>query len=929
MSLDIEIWNKGITDNYLNGAPGAARKLDNLLINEDKKLVQRPALTILNSVAPQIPPGNQQIDALYFFDSTWFIKSGTKLYTMADGGAMTALAGPTGNDAFADSELTAKCSWSEWRGHLIITPGPSANRKGGCRTVKVYRNAAGTWTLVQAGLPDMKKAYGPIVFPQAIVDALAAYDVTVLYKYAQLFVREYVALVNGVSTVFKDYGAPNVFAFQSPYLPGDGVTINYQAPGYVNTAYENFDTTNMRSELFRTVYDGKELRYVASAKLIDNTTATSSITVTVSTSGASGILRVATDDLRLLYVNQKLILDDNDSPAIDVYVIAKATNGDVTLSLTRGGAAANVSAYTTAQTAVLKYVPHNDSTLDADLGTEQKVVTITSSASAASGVFSVDATDIAYFYENQKVSIDDSNSTEIDVWVIAVSYTAYTVTFSKTRGGAASDLSAYTTAQTATLTFGYQSKIPAGYDFANYNDPCPPCYFSAIADSYGWYVAPIDMASGQHRAARFAQSKPGDVDAVPSGNYGTVPAVTTTAVGVVGQYPVVFTRNSCHRIEGRIDAFGNGVLRAILISKVEGAVSQDITCTQTGIFFPSENGFCWTDGFRVINLSKKHLKATYKALLNKDKMVSCFDAEAARVYFGLESAALSPTVSGNNNAAFVLDMAQTENMEEGVFTTASAAANLQPTAMHYDSVNGRIAIGDKRGYIFKFDATLTADPIVNTAAAYSTWNYAAVVWDYIMPAFAFGSTAISKWMGSVKVVCDNLTGNLSIGFSVFKDKRTTAVPMKSARDRSITNGVHKIERAYPKTALSCIYSGLRMTKDYCVILKSDDYALATTSGAGNTAALVSGSWANDGSYNLVGHFLWLAPYSAGYEISAQSGGTLTVLDPGNTFPTNLAGVKWVVMGYPKNESVRFESVSIDAQLMGEGYPERSDQGGNA
>jgi hypothetical protein len=67
---------------------------------------------------------------------------------------------------------------------------------------------------------------------------------------------------------------------------------------------------------------------------------------------AGGVLQV--DHIDRFNIGQKLTLVDGDSAAVDVYVIAINVNatgvyGSVTVSLTRGGAAADVSAYTTAQ----------------------------------------------------------------------------------------------------------------------------------------------------------------------------------------------------------------------------------------------------------------------------------------------------------------------------------------------------------------------------------------------------------------------------------------------------------------------------------------------------------------------------------------------------------------------------------------------------
>jgi len=71
---------------------------------------------------------------------------------------------------------------------------------------------------------------------------------------------------------------------------------------------------------------------------------------TASGSAASGIFTV--DHPERFIPDQKCSLDDDDSAATDVYVIGINMNtAEVTFSATRGGAAANLSAYTVAQNA--------------------------------------------------------------------------------------------------------------------------------------------------------------------------------------------------------------------------------------------------------------------------------------------------------------------------------------------------------------------------------------------------------------------------------------------------------------------------------------------------------------------------------------------------------------------------------------------------
>lgn len=71
----------------------------------------------------------------------------------------------------------------------------------------------------------------------------------------------------------------------------------------------------------------------------------------------------------------------------------------------------------------------------------------TADTDLANGVIAVDRID--RFTLSQKVSLDDDNSAAATYYVIAISVDAKTVTLSATRGGAAANITAYTTAQNA------------------------------------------------------------------------------------------------------------------------------------------------------------------------------------------------------------------------------------------------------------------------------------------------------------------------------------------------------------------------------------------------------------------------------------------------------------------------------------------------
>lgn len=83
----------------------------------------------------------------------------------------------------------------------------------------------------------------------------------------------------------------------------------------------------------------------------------------------------------------------------------------------------------------------------ANLLTGSHFARVLDDTNAATGVYVVDKVD--RFTLGQKASLDDDNSSPMDVYVIAITLDTKEVTFSATRGGAAANLSAYTFAQNA------------------------------------------------------------------------------------------------------------------------------------------------------------------------------------------------------------------------------------------------------------------------------------------------------------------------------------------------------------------------------------------------------------------------------------------------------------------------------------------------
>ena len=803
----------GTTDDYVDGPQNAAERLDNLLINRFKKPYQRDGITIYNSDAEQIPPTNQAIDDLYYFDSTLFIKSGTKLYFIEDGdSAYTTLAGPN-TDAFADSELGARCSWSEWRGHLIITAGPTSSKTAGSRTVKVYRNSSSVWTLHQAGLPRGEDC--------SAVEIYASSDIS--------------------GTCSESSGDLVLDSGNWPNGPAGLVGLDIQlADDDFTTAYPITAQSGDTLTVTGTPPNGTLKRWVIYGVYGAGSNISSGTTYSFTFAWC----------LKLTYTAK---VDGNDVEFIE-FGTPKIDQEDGLLPIS--------STY-----------PWYDGTLDYINRTYENYpiddFEISLYRTKADGT-------ILYHSEDVALGVD----AEFDI--------------------TDSNLGAEFYAQAD----------------EQYNDPVPLCYFSKVVDGYGWYAAADDI-DGDFSTSRVLQSNPLVPFGVPSGN-STYAESKITSLDYAGSFPVITNRNKAYRIEGRLDTYGAGNLRTINISDTFGSVSQKVASDTDGVYLMSEQGWCYTNGFDVIFLSD-HLRDTYGNLLNKDKMFSVYDSKNKHVYFATENPDYTADV---NNQLVVMDEFWTRKNGEmrGVFTTASSrtgsADNLQPNSLHYDSENDVLIIGDKRGYVFKFDPDTLTDPVVNTAAAYSTWQKQGILPDLITTATSFGDSVASKWVTRLFLIFKNLTGNLSLDLFSHNDDKSSSKQFKEVRKRTTTStGLHKIKRRFPKGGLRCEYKQVQIRKGNVIIAASDDYEELNV--VGGAAVLPTLSWPTFDSENLVGFNLYLADdsYVTAYPILTQSTDTLTVT---GTLPTGTVK-EWQIKGIPKNEDFEMHSLAMEYEVIGESY----------
>lgn len=214
------------------------------------------------------------------------------------------------------------------------------------------------------------------------------------------------------------------------------------------------------------------------------------------------------------------------------------------------------------------------------------------------------------------------------------------------------------------------------------NYAVPLAQYTAVVDGRMCYLAASPYYSTEaYDVTRYMESKPNQPGAVPEGNFVNL-GEPGTGLSYVGKYPIAFSNAKCWRMENHFDLYGRGGVRARLISDREGCVShKGIVRMKDGIFYPSPNGFCWTDGHQVRNITEVHLLDKYAALLNKRNITGTYVPRERRIYWAVESPNNSP--SNVNNELWILDL-RWSDPNKGAFTTASMTGdNLQANVLEY------------------------------------------------------------------------------------------------------------------------------------------------------------------------------------------------------------------------------------------------------
>ena len=242
--LPLEDFSGGMTDYYLGAALNKFQQADNFLLykhGQVAKLITRPGSVIWDEDYPRIPSSNR-ISALHDFDDTVLVQAATNVYYL-DSGWQT-LTGPSGNTVLPTGTSTsAVVTTAEWNNHVFIST------DGYSKVQKIFRDGSNALKVRTAGLPGLAST------PTA---TSATPGSGISYIYAFCYKYEYQV---GTLT-FIDRGPVTEITYTATTAAStDNVTLG-SLPVISNGSTDNYDTTSIKLEIYRTTDGGQLLLYV-------------------------------------------------------------------------------------------------------------------------------------------------------------------------------------------------------------------------------------------------------------------------------------------------------------------------------------------------------------------------------------------------------------------------------------------------------------------------------------------------------------------------------------------------------------------------------------------------------------------------------------------------------------------------------------------
>lgn len=236
--LEVTDFTGGITDYFIDGAPNQSARMDNLVIDPNRRPNTRWGSQLV--INEQIPLGQFRINALAFLNDRLLTFSERRAYEILLG-AFSEVEGPPSNGVFPDGNSNSIISIAEWQGHLFLANDEYSSVQ------KIYIDELDAFQVRNAGLPDIPSGVSIANPPGAGNTYLYAFNFKYTYKVGQ--------------TTFIDRGP---VYFYPTAVEGGAIGANTAVitlPTSLSTP-ENWDEASFEIEIARTLNAGSDFVYI-------------------------------------------------------------------------------------------------------------------------------------------------------------------------------------------------------------------------------------------------------------------------------------------------------------------------------------------------------------------------------------------------------------------------------------------------------------------------------------------------------------------------------------------------------------------------------------------------------------------------------------------------------------------------------------------
>ena len=456
-----------------------------------------------------------------------------------------------------------------------------------------------------------------------------------------------------------------------------------------------------------------------------------------------------------------------------------------------------------------------------------------------------------------------------------------------------------------------------GYIYEGSQNPNECRKATVTSDGVGWALA----VEGQ----LLKQSKPGAIYAWPF-EYNLGLNEYPTAINSIGIYPIVFTRTGIQRIEGFLDAQGNGVQRAKEISSSVGcSFHEAIVKVDNKLFFPALDGFYVTDGFQTQKISMD-LTHSYDEFIRSATYVhGAFDSVNKRIIW-----------TAFNGATFVYHM----KPKIPGFTKISYSGATLSCVGFSKKLTPAVVWGTSEGTVVQLQETSDLNKYDNDAFTKQTYDYIgtqlneprSIEYAAEIAPNSLGLLDKRKWTTKTYLAFHKLTQNISASLQTRNDLKTLKNMPALKHIASVLGDIKIFKRNLPASTLRSTYKQFRISTPNNIIYSSSSLGPGDLNGTTDTFLLTDtitfGEFPLDDKSRPVAfkfHYVSGGVEQTPLDIVSVSADTLVLDDPTNTIVDGTVD-SWSIKGAPRDEMLKLDAIEVEFQPIGEGYKDVKDDG---